>query len=258
MRATWEADAAACAELVRTCDFLRYAITLFASPQERRALLALHAFNVEISRVRDRVKLPLAGEIRLQWWADLITGEGHGDVMASPMAAELQAAIFGFALPLHDLLRLIEARRLTLDGAPMATMACLEDHLIEATAPLFAVSARIRGADLAPDHEVLAHASLALGLHSVLVRERYLLPAECVRGADGAPTPDVRTRLLGSARQHLEAAFSGLSRLPAAARPAFLELSVLRHELKALSGATDPIPASRLRILWTLWRAQNR
>jgi len=41
-----------CAELVRSHDFPRYAATLFVSPLQRRGLLALYAFNVEIARVR--------------------------------------------------------------------------------------------------------------------------------------------------------------------------------------------------------------
>ena len=56
-----------CADLVRSHDFPRYVATLFAPAAERRALLALYAFNVEIVRVRDQVSQPLPGEIRLQW-----------------------------------------------------------------------------------------------------------------------------------------------------------------------------------------------
>ena len=60
-------DAAAfCAGLVRSHDFPRYAACLFMPATERRAMLALYAFNVEISRVRDTVSQALPGEIRLQ------------------------------------------------------------------------------------------------------------------------------------------------------------------------------------------------
>ena len=59
-------DASAfCADLVRTHDFVRYASTLFVPAAERRALLALYAFNVEIFRIRDHVTQPMPGEIRL-------------------------------------------------------------------------------------------------------------------------------------------------------------------------------------------------
>ena len=61
------ADAAAfCAALVREHDFGRYAATLFVSPEIRRALLSLYAFNVEIVRVRDQVTQPLP-EILQRW-----------------------------------------------------------------------------------------------------------------------------------------------------------------------------------------------
>ncbi len=72
--------AAFCADLVRGHDFARYAATLLVPAEQRRALLALYAFNVEISRVRDHVTQPLAGEIRLQWWADVLAGKGLGGV----------------------------------------------------------------------------------------------------------------------------------------------------------------------------------
>jgi phytoene synthase len=49
-------DAASfCADLVKSHDFIRYASTLFVPAVERRALLALYAFNVEIFRIRDQV-----------------------------------------------------------------------------------------------------------------------------------------------------------------------------------------------------------
>ncbi len=37
----------------------------------RGALQALYAFNAEIAGIRDRIRQPLPGEIRLQWWRDV-------------------------------------------------------------------------------------------------------------------------------------------------------------------------------------------
>ena len=45
--------------------------TLFAPAEHRGALFALYAFNLEVARVREVVREPLAGEIRLQWWRDV-------------------------------------------------------------------------------------------------------------------------------------------------------------------------------------------
>ncbi|MEY9397493.1 phytoene/squalene synthetase [Bradyrhizobium japonicum] len=74
-----------CAGLVRSHDFPRYAATLFAPAAERQALLALYAFNVEIVRVRDQVSQPLPGEIRLQWWTDMLSGHAHGSAEGNPV-----------------------------------------------------------------------------------------------------------------------------------------------------------------------------
>ena len=87
-------DAAAfCADLVRALDFPRYASTLFLPSVHRRPMLAIHAFNVEISRVRDQVSQPLPGQIRLQWWTDLLASEDHGGTEVWLAPAELRAAL---------------------------------------------------------------------------------------------------------------------------------------------------------------------
>ena len=46
-------------------------------------MFALYAFNLEIARVREVAREPLAGEIRLQWWSDVLGGEGRGERQAA-------------------------------------------------------------------------------------------------------------------------------------------------------------------------------
>ena len=97
-----------CADLVRSHDFVRYASTLFVPVELRRPLLALYAFNVEVSRVREQVTQPLPGEVRLQWWTDMLLGAGHGGVEGNPVASELLRVIQTFRLPVDRLARLVE------------------------------------------------------------------------------------------------------------------------------------------------------
>ena len=63
-----------CTALVREADRDRYLATLFAPAEHRDALYALYAFNAEIARVRDMAREPMPGEIRLQWWVDVLGG----------------------------------------------------------------------------------------------------------------------------------------------------------------------------------------
>src|SRR3981189_1426502 len=88
-----------CAQLVRGHDFARYASSLFVPAAQRRALLAIYAFNVEISRVREQVSQPLPGEMRLQWWTGMLAGVGHGGVEGNPVAADPLLAIRSCRLP---------------------------------------------------------------------------------------------------------------------------------------------------------------
>ena len=82
-----------CIALVREADHDRYLATLFAPAEHRDALYALYAFNVEIARVRDLVRQPMPGEIRLQWWREALEGERDSEAAAHPVAAALREVL---------------------------------------------------------------------------------------------------------------------------------------------------------------------
>jgi phytoene synthase len=272
--------AAFCADLVRSHDFVRYAATIFVPADVRRALLALYAFNVEITRVRDQVSQALPGEIRLQWWTDMLAGHAHGSAEGNPVAAELMQVIRVGELPVETLSRLIEEHQFDLYNDPMPTMAALEGYLNDTSSALFALAARIAGGPPLPEVDHLArHAGLAQGLVRVIAtlaydasRRQLFLPQQVLaeHGSDleevfaGRLTPRVRgavDQLLAEARRHLDTSYDLLADVPAQVRPGFLPLAVVRRDLKRLSRAdNDPFaaqPPSRLSTLWTLWRASR-
>ena len=78
-----------CEAVVRAADKDRFLAALFAPAERRRHLFALYAFNGEIARVRELAREALPGEIRLQWWRDVLDGEARGEVSANPVAAAL-------------------------------------------------------------------------------------------------------------------------------------------------------------------------
>ena len=88
-----------CEALVRAADKDRFIAALFAPEESRAALYALYAFNLEIARVREVIHEPLAGEIRLQWWNDVMERGARGEVEAHPVAAALRATIARYDLP---------------------------------------------------------------------------------------------------------------------------------------------------------------
>ena len=132
-----------CEALVRAADRDRFLATLFAPRERRGALFALYAFNVEIARVREVVRDPVAGEIRLQWWSDVLAGDGRGEIEAHPVASALRASVARYGLPPERLQTTISARRFDLYDEPMATLADLEAYADGASSSLIALAAQI-------------------------------------------------------------------------------------------------------------------
>jgi phytoene synthase len=274
-----DADAAFCAELVRSQDFDRYASTLFVDAATRRALLALYAFEVEISRIRSQVSQPLPGEIRLQWWTDMLEGIGHGGVEGNPVAAELLRAIAAHDLPAAPLLRLVEAHHFDLYNDPMPDLAALEAYLADTVSTLFSLGGRVMGdASDAADH-LARHAGLAQGISRAVAalpldaaRRQLFVPLQVLERHGGTMdgvfarkmTPQLRAAMeevIGQGRAHLDTAFELLAQAPATARPLFLPLALTSRDLERMSHTNvdlfNPPARSRLRALWTLWRASR-
>jgi 15-cis-phytoene synthase len=276
---TSKESAGFCADLVRTHDFVHYASTLFVSAVERRALLSIYAFNVEISRVREQVSQPLPGEMRLQWWIDMLEGAGHGDVEGNPVAAELMQAIRDFRLPSEPLKRLIDEHQFDLYNDPMPSMAALEGYVTDTASALFSLAGRVLARPSDEIEHLARHAGLAQGIVQVIAalphdaaRRQLFVPLQLLESHgsgmeevfSGKQTPNTRAaidQLIGEAQQHLATAFGLLKDVPTQVRPAFLSLSLVRRDLKRMSRAdVDPFvpqPPSRLRTLWTLWRASR-
>lgn len=273
-------DAAAlCADLVRTHDFPRYASTLFLPGVHRRPMLAIYAFNVEISRVRDQVSQPLPGQMRLQWWTDFLAGQGHGGVEGNPVAFELQWAIRTWRLPTERLAQLIIEHEFDLYNDPMPSLSALEGYASDTASTLFACCTRIlmRPSD-SVDH-VARHAGLAYGMTDVInklpqdiARRQLFLPQQFLQqhGSSieevfaGKQTPQARAavdQLVDEARKHLKTALSLLTDVPKEVRPAFLPLALVCRDVRRMERRdNDPFvhrPMPRFRMLWALWRASR-
>src|SRR4051794_33162883 len=81
------AEDASLAVLVRRHDRDRFQTALFARPRQREALFALYAFNYEIARVREAVSEPMLGQIRLQWWREVVSAAFSGEAPRQHVAA---------------------------------------------------------------------------------------------------------------------------------------------------------------------------
>lgn len=262
-----------CAELVRAADRDRFLAALFAPAHSRPGLHALYAFNVEVSRVREVARQSLPGEIRLQWWSDVLRGERGGEASANPVASALLATLERHSLRSTELLDLIEARRFDLYDEPMATLADLEAYARKTSSALFAVAAKILahiGANAVAEPAGIAHAIAGLlrafPLHAA--RRQLYVAAELLerhrvqeqdlfagRTSSGLNAAFAELRNLG--RRHLAAAHEHITELPSEALPAFLPIALVRPSLDRLDrcDAFAPTEIPPWRRQWLIWRA---
>ena len=263
-----------CARLARAADRDRFLAGLYAPPRKRRRLFALYAFDAEIARVPHAVREPMAGEIRLQWWRDVIGGERAGEAAANPVSAALLEAVAEGGLPRRPLLDLIEARGFDLYDDPMASLAALEGYADKTAGTMLRLAVQTLSGE-APD-ALIRHAALAqtvLRIVQALPREaargRLHLPLDLMNdfGADpadllaGRVTPELQAVLANlhlRAREALDAARALLPDMPTAALPALLPLAPARALLMRMERAQDPLHPPDLpqwRRQWLIWRA---
>ena len=80
-----------CRNMVQQDDRERYETVLFAPNAQQARLWVLYAFNQEIAKTRESVSEPALGEIRLQWWRDVVVELRKGIVREHPVVAALAA-----------------------------------------------------------------------------------------------------------------------------------------------------------------------
>lgn len=275
------ANLAHCTELVRALDRDRYVADLFAPEERRGALFALHAFNIEVSRVREAITNPMAGEVRLQWWSDALIGEARGDVAANPVAATLLDAVTTHHLPREALFALVDARIFDLYDDPMPSVNDLEGYAGETSSALIRLATLIlTGASDKASAEAAGHAGVAYAVTGLLRafplharRGQCFVPLDLLKahgiGRDeavsGTVTPSLRAALADMrnlARRHYEQAQAALRGVARENLPAFLPLALVPGDLSRMERREyDPfveVPAQPpLARLWRLWRASR-
>lgn len=240
-------------DIVRQHDRDRYLSTFFAPDGAREHLLALYAFNAEVSRVRDQVSEPHLGLIRLQWWRDTIESlYAGGDGAGHPVAAALGQAIAAGSLPKDALLDLVTAHEFDLYQDRMPGLTELEAYLGEANSRLIMLAAMILDREAAPKaSEAAGLAGVAQGLALVLSDPRHRGPF-LPEGMDVAAAT-------AHAEQRLRQALALLPTLPKPVLPAFLPVSLTALYLKALRRSPDaPQPVSPLKRQLVMWWAAKR
>src|SRR5215469_17402716 len=157
-----------CENLVRAGDKDRWLATLFAPVDRRPHLHALYAFNLEIARVRELAREPMAGEIRLQWWREAVAGTRAGEAAANPVAAALRETIARCRLPEQIFADLLEARAFDLYDDPMPNLDAFVGYCRRTASGLIELAARVLDDKGAPLADIAAPAGIAYAATGLL------------------------------------------------------------------------------------------
>ncbi|WP_292500166.1 phytoene/squalene synthase family protein [Mesorhizobium sp.] len=269
-------------ETVRAADHDRYVSALYAPEDKRDALFSLYAFNAEISGIRDRIREALPGEVRLQWWRDVIAADDDVAGSGHPVADALKATISTYGLPKPAFENMLEARIFDLYDDPMPSRTDLEGYCGETAAALIQLAAMVLDPVEAPRFAELAgRAGCAQAMTGLLLllpqhrkRGQCFVPADILAAAGSSPEEFVTgdgglgaeravAAMIALAREHLAAFEGGASALPVSLRPAFLPLALSRAYLgKMESSPHSPLSGvarlSAWRRHWLLLRRATR
>jgi len=266
-----------CAALVREADRDRFLATLFAPAQHREALFALYAFNVEIARVRELAREPMPGEIRLQWWREVLSGERDGEAAAHPVAAALTHTLNSYDIRADRLIALIDARAFDLYEDPMATLEDLETYGIKTQSTLLAIDAEILVSRGVPPDMLSLDAGVAYTISGILngfagyvarrqlyvpldVLERYHVKHEDIfAGRTGEPLLAALAELRGHARRRMGSSKAKLDSAPTEILPAYIPVALVGPQFRRMERrGYEPFVNDQIspwRRQWLLWRA---
>lgn len=244
-----------CAELARRFDNDRFVCGLFAPPPVRDALNALYAFNIELSRIRDLVREPLLGQIRLQWWTDALDAVYAGEPPAHPVAQALAPVVRSRGLQRRHFDAIIGARAQDFDSAAPADLDALLAYAEATSGALMALALEVLDSADDASAPVARRVAIAWALIGLMrsvpfhARARRLyLPADLNRNAglnalalfERGPTAGVAAvveTVSDVARENLIAARRERGRLPRQALPAVLLATLADGYLRRLQAA---------------------
>jgi phytoene synthase len=270
-----------CAEMARNEDRDRWLGALFAPPQTRPHLHALIAFERELSRLRESVRDPMAGELRLAWWREALSRERDDEAQGHPIAAALIDTLQIFRPPAHLIENAVTARQFDLYDDAFPSIVELEAYLGETRSGLLQIGAFVladgRDVDAA---EASGFAGVALGLIELMrglsrpraltgfapreILVRHEVSAEDFRARRASPgVAAALLDLIALARRRLAEAEAALAKLPKGLAPAYCGLATAPLWLAAIEQAKPGLFERQVEVApwrrqWALWRWSRR
>lgn len=267
-----------CLALLKIHYNARYLFCLLLPRSQRELMVALYAFDYEISRIWCIVQEPMLGQIRMQWWRDLIISKQEASSSGHPVALMLLSVIERHNLSIEVFERYLDAKEFDLFNDPMPTQNDLEGYAGETSSNWLNLA--IRTFSEAPDKvisnacghfgvaEILSHHLAMLGYYAS--HQKLFLPGDVLAKFEvnhatvfaGEMTEELEMTILNMCDvldTHINDAQKSVNQLPLDEARYFLNLAVftsmavrIRKNRRHLLSA--PVLSSPLSTQFTLFR----
>ncbi len=266
-------------QIVKAHDRDRYIATLFAPETNRDDLFTLYAFDAEVSRIRSVISDPLPGEIRLQWWREVIYGERSGEAKGNMLAGSMCELIAKYALPLRSFDAYFDAKIFEFYNDAFPDTLALEAWCGETTSAVLQMAVLILDKDAAKiSADASGHGGVAAAIAKIIQRlahtrgkGRCFVPVDILaacgldregflRGDDKARIKNASDALCELGLSHYAKFREAAKHLPPTAKPAFLPVANAKPALDKAAKASmhpafAPLELSALRTLFGVTKA---
>ncbi|CAH1396594.1 unnamed protein product [Nezara viridula] len=240
-----------CLDLVRKNDYENFLCALLLPKQTRNAVIAVRAFNVEVSKAAIASKDPRISLMRLGFWNETIDKIYEGNPPNHPVALQLARAISKHDLKKRNLIRLVKAREVQLTEKCFQSLENMEKYSEETVSPIIYISLEVAGIkDIHADHAA-SHVGKGQGLVLLLRIARsnntWSLPRDLIESAGfdvakgliphSSSTKDLVFKIASRAKAHIDKARSLSSKLPGGSSVCLLPAIPAANYLRRLSDA---------------------
>jgi phytoene synthase len=263
-------------EIVKAHDRDRYVATLFAPEAKRDDLFTLYAFDAEVSRIRSVISDPLPGEIRLQWWREVINGERAGEAKGNALASGICALIEKHALPQAAFDAYFDAKIFEFYNDAFPDSLALEAWCGETASAFVQMAALILDKDAVKlCADASGHGGVALAIAKIIrtlaatrARGQCFVPSDLlaacgldresfVAGSDKARIKNATDALSELGLSHVAKFQAVAKRVPGTVKPAYLPVANVQSLLRLASTsarqpASVPVELSALRKMFAL------
>ncbi|BDA44570.1 NADH dehydrogenase (ubiquinone) complex I, assembly factor [Coccomyxa sp. Obi] len=242
-----------CVNQVRSFDYTNYIWSVQLPKELRAPLIALRAFNVELTQIPDNVRQEQLMQIRMQWWRDAVKSAYTNKPQPNPVIQALHATVAAVPHTQSHLLRMVSTLEADyLRAQPPKSLDQLEQYAEGSSSQLLYLQGRVAGVGNQEYDHAASHLGKAVGIANLLrgtayhaARRRCYLPSDLcmregvsdedvLRGQNTENVSNVVFQVATQAKGHLEEARALSGQIPGEAKPLMLPAVAVDLYLAAL------------------------